>query len=545
MRRLQQLPLYFFLFFIVPIQSLWALESSKTAEKAHLTISTGKNGVICSKSLQNCVIQVSQNLPQCLSTPGAVTITNNSRVPANNIQASSTNGFFSLYVLQNNGCPASLLPGRSCTISFFTNTSIAFFIPNVMVKGSNTNATFFDMQAVACPTQPQAILSVSSNIVNLIAGGSPQSIAVTNIGTLPASNVQASIASSPPLGVGVVSFCPALLMPNNSCQITYQPGVTPGNTTSTVFGTNAVNSIPIAVNVSMSPTTMLSVPTNAIIPAGDPGGVNIFVANLTSTPAFNVRVLLPASWIAAGVTSTTCAVIPANGSCMINIVSPGFFTVFVAQGGIVVTGDNVVLPPSIALAFSMDGYLVYSVVFPSPDIPLVFVVKDSDESSSFVWSGFPLAISGITETSTSPPDNCNGATDGACNSARIFETYEGMIPNAATLCHQIGMDNSGEIPFGTWYLPAICELGIFNSGAGGTSANCPANTPNIVTNLYSLGFLPELSLNGRYWSSTESSVDSLNNAWFQEFFANGVSTQGTINKINTYGVRCVRVFATS
>ncbi|CAM2927794.1 hypothetical protein LEAN103870_09020 [Legionella anisa] len=349
MHRVQQLPLYFFLFFIVPFQSLWALESSKTVEKAHLTMSTGKNGVICSKSLQNCVIQVSQNVSQCLSTPGAVTITNNSRVPANNIQTSSTNGFFSLYVLQNNGCPASLLPGRSCTISFFTNTSIAFFISNVMVKGTNTNATFFDMQALECPT-----LRATPTTVNLITGGSSQSITVTNIGTLPASNVQASIASSPPLGVGVVSFCPALLMPNNTCQITYQPGVTPGNTTSTVFGTNTANSVPIAINVSMSPTTTLSVPTNAIIPAGDSVGTNILVTNQTITPALNVRVNLPAEWIAAGVTSSTCAVIPGNGSCMINIALP-FFTAFVAQGGILVTGDNVVTPPLNRVGFFYGG----------------------------------------------------------------------------------------------------------------------------------------------------------------------------------------------
>ncbi|HHT0594749.1 TPA: DUF1566 domain-containing protein [Legionella anisa] len=515
MRRVQQLPLYFFLFLIVPFQSISALESSKTVEKAHLTMSTGKNGVICSsKSLQNCVIQVSQNLSQCLSTAGTVTIMNNSRVPANTIQASSTNGFFPLYVLQNNGCPASLLAGRSCTISFFTNSSIAFFISNVMVKGTNTNATFFDMQALECP-----ILRATPNTVNLITGGSSQSITVTNIGTLPVSNVQASIASSPPLGVGIVSFCPALLMPSNTCQITYQPGGTPGNTTSTIFGTNAANSVPIAINVSMSPTTMLSVPAHAIIPAGDSVGTNILVTNQTITPALNVRVNLPAEWIAAGVTSSTCAVIPGNGSCMINIALP-FFTAFVAQRGILVTGDNVVTPPSIALALSMEGYLVFAV----SDSAVFYVVDNSDQSPGFEWTQTSDNVPGITETSTNPPDNCNGATDGSCNTDELVHFYGGQIPHASELCFQISSDNSGPVAPGTWYLPAICELGIFTSGAGGTSANCPANTPNIATNLYSLGFLPELSLNGRYWSSTESSASPINNAWFQEFLANGVST---------------------
>ncbi|CAM2904609.1 Uncharacterised protein [Legionella steigerwaltii] len=414
MRYLKQLPLYFFLFFIIPIQSLWAVESSKTEEKARLTISTGKNGVSCNRPLQNCVIQVSQNLPQCLSHPGAITITNNSRISANNIQASSTNGFFSLYVVQNNGCPASLLPGRSCTISFFTNTSVAFFIPNVMVKGTNTTAAFFDMQALQCTAQ-----------------------------------------------------------------------------------------------------TTISAPTNAIIPTNDSVGTNITVNNLTSTPASNVRVNLPSSWIAGGVTSTTCATIPANGSCVITIASTTP-TAFAPQGGISVTGDNVVSPPSIALAFSISNFLVFSVVNGTPH-----VISDTD-FPPVSWSIVNFNIPGITETSTNPPDACNGATDGFCNTSEIT-SFDPMAIAAADCFFEL-------LPMGTWYLPSICELG--TSG----SAGCPANTSSIFA-LYSLGFTSGLS--GMYWSSTESSADPTNNVWFLDF-SNGL--QGINSKSNSLNVRCARTF---
>ncbi|HHF7366221.1 TPA: DUF1566 domain-containing protein [Legionella bozemanae] len=410
MRRLKQLPLYFCLFFIVSIQSLWALESSKTVEKAQLTISTGKNGVICSKSLQNCMIQVSQL--QCLPSPGTVIITNNSRVPANNIQASSTSGFFSLYVLQNNSCPASLLPGRSCAISFFTNTSIAFFIPSVMVKGTNTNATFFDMQAIQCaPAQ-----------------------------------------------------------------------------------------------------TTISAPTNAVIPTNDSVGVDITVNNLTSTPALNVRLNLPAFW--SNVTSSTCAVIPANGSCVIHIASTAL-TPFAPQGGILVTGDNVISPPTIALAFSINNFLIYSV---SP--PFANVIADTD-FSAVPWSTVNMNIPGITETSTNPPDNCNGATDGFCNTQEIT-SFDSMAVAASNCYFEM-------FPLATWYLPSICELG--TSG----SAGCPANASTIF-NLFSLGFTAGLS--GQYWSSTESSANPANNAWFLNFSNQGL--QGITSKGNSLNVRCVR-----
>jgi hypothetical protein len=102
----------------------------------------------CSKSMQNCTIQISQD--GCLIPQGSISITNNSHIYAQNINAFSDDINFMMYVAQNNGCPSLLPPGASCTISFTTNASVAFLASNVMVKGRNTNATFFNINAVRC-----------------------------------------------------------------------------------------------------------------------------------------------------------------------------------------------------------------------------------------------------------------------------------------------------------------------------------------------------------------------------------------------------------
>lgn len=414
MCRFKELHFYFFLLLIIPLQSLWAQESPKTNETAQLSISAGKKGSICSKSLQNCSIQISQNLPQCIARPGAITITNNSKIVAKNIQASSSDANFRTYVVQNNGCPSSLLPGRSCTITFSTNTSIAFFIPNVVVKGTNTSSTFFDMQSLRC-----------------------------------------------------------------------------------------------------APQATISAPARAIIPTNDSVGIDITVLNISSIPASNVRVSLPTTW--TSVTSTTCPVIPANGSCTITLTSNSSIP-FAPRGGILVTGDNVASPPSIALAFSIEGYLVFSVKNSTS-----YVVSDSEPAFPSSWSSDKVNVPGVTETSTSPPDNCNGATDGYCNTSEIT-SFDPMSLAAGYCFFEL-------FPSATWYLPSICELG--TSG----SAGCPANTSSIYT-LYSLGFLTGVS--GQYWSSTESSANPTNNAWFLNFTNQGA--QGISDKFTSLKVRCARAF---
>lgn len=132
---------------------------------ASLIVNTSGSSVgICSQSMQNCSINVAPN--SCLTPPGSVSITNNSPIVAKNISASSTDANFLTYVVQNNGCPASLYKGQSCTISFYTNTALAFLVPNILVKGSNTNATAFDMNAITC-TPPPVTYTIGGTVSGL------------------------------------------------------------------------------------------------------------------------------------------------------------------------------------------------------------------------------------------------------------------------------------------------------------------------------------------------------------------------------------------
>ncbi len=86
---------------------------------------------------------------------------------------------------------------------------------------------------------------------------------------------------------------------------------------------------------------------------------------------------------------------------------------------------------------------------------------------------------------------------------------------------------------GTWYLPAICEL-----GGPGEGESCSSGLANIDTNLVQLGFG---GLNGGlYWSSTEYSASPVNIAWAQYFAAGGGSIQEGLTKNIPTATRCAR-----
>jgi hypothetical protein len=85
---------------------------------------------------------------------------------------------------------------------------------------------------------------------------------------------------------------------------------------------------------------------------------------------------------------------------------------------------------------------------------------------------------------------------------------------------------------GTWYLPAICELGGAGQGAG-----CLSGLANIDTNLVQLGFS---GLNGAYWSSTEYSLYPTLYTWAEIFVTASYSLQDAVLKNTQFGTRCVR-----
>jgi hypothetical protein len=291
------------------------------------------------------------------------------------------------------------------------------------------------------------------------------------------------------------------------------------NGSGTLGGFNVTN---VVVNC-VSNNTTISVSATGVIPVNvGPGGIT--VTNTGVSTAYNVSATLPGGWSRVSQDSSDCATIaPNGGTCTLSFTST---TPYVAQGNITISGDNITSPPTTALAFAVDDYLVYAV----PTASTAMVVANTDAGGAQMWSMSFDNIPGITETSVAPP--CDGATDGNCDTDQIAAFYGTPYSNyAAGLCDEITSDNSGSVPLNTWYLPAICELASTSEGA-----NCPVGIANIDTNLVQLGFT---SLADYYWSSTEYSAVPLEAAWAQ-FFQIGGSLVVAGNKSFELSTRCVR-----
>jgi hypothetical protein len=297
------------------------------------------------------------------------------------------------------------------------------------------------------------------------------------------------------------------------------------NGSGTIGGANVTN-----VNVTCTnSTTTISVSASGTIPVGAGSG-NLTVTNTGATfTAHNVAASLPGGWTGVTQDANNCAAIaPNGGTCTLSFTST---TAYVAQGGISVLGDNIASPPTTALAFSVDSYLVYAVLTAST----ATVIASSDSNLNAQWSSNYFAIPGITEDATvAGGAACNGATDGACDSTAIEAHYSTPYTSyAAGECYQITSDNTGTVSMGTWYLPAICE-----TGSSGGAANCPTGLANIYDNLVQLGFG---GIYGGYWTSTEYSPVPTQGAWLQGL-APGQNNQIPADKNSiTASSRCTRV----
>lgn len=180
---------------------------------------------------------------------------------------------------------------------------------------------------------------------------------------------------------------------------------------------------------------------------------------------------------------------------------------------------------------------------------IVAITDQIDPSTGLIWSSNGNGgstgdaafnnIPGIYETSTNPPDACNGKTDGACNTTVIVDFYPGINPlyYAAAIC-----DTYTGGGFTNWYLPAICQLGYdtVSNGSGCGTQGSPA-IQNIQSNLVENGDIGSIA--GEYWASTEYSPAGLTTAWTQLFSTVNSSQDATAKSVQA-GVRCVRQIGT-
>jgi hypothetical protein len=253
--------------------------------------------------------------------------------------------------------------------------------------------------------------------------------------------------------------------------------------------------------------TTLTVAATGQIPVNNGYG-NLTVTNTGSYAATNVYAILPPGWTAVGQDASNCTMIPPNQFCNLGFIST---VPYVAQGGIVITGDNISSPPTTALAFTIQGFLVFSV-----DSSSSASVIDTADLGTQVWGN------------TGMRTGAQSLTDGVSNTITIIGT-PGIGASAAVDCYG---STSGGAAAGTWYLPAICQM-----GPAGQGAACPTGLANIDTNLVQLGFG---GLSPYSWSSTEYSTNPQDVAWFEFFQTGGGSVQSGVFKQDIVAFRCVR-----
>ncbi|CEG57222.1 InlB B-repeat-containing protein [Legionella fallonii] len=310
----------------------------------------------------------------------------------------------------------------------------------------------------------------------------------------------------------------------------------------------------------------------------------ITFTNHGTISANNVSVVSSGFPSGTSISSSTCSgTLRTMDSCIITI-TPGTVAssdctsgIAPTSGSVMVTADEAVstLVNVIVLSYSciyQSGYL-YSVNDETPNTgsiggKVVTMSNQATENSpGIIWSANSLgnydggiSIWGIDDTSTvSSPSpnasstdpatnypgqsNCNGASDGACNTKNINIYYSTIAtPPPHLSSYAAGLCKATINDYSDWYLPAICEMGPDAGSLICTSPPLMHLEQNMVDNLPVLldNCTGAMCLSGEYWSSTELSGNPVDIAWAECFTPNGGSTQCVEGKNETLGVRCSR-----
>jgi hypothetical protein len=180
-------------------------------------------------------------------------------------------------------------------------------------------------------------------------------------------------------------------------------------------------------------------------------------------------------------------------------------TPYVAQA-FSVKGDNTAAN-SAAIAFTIHNLLVFAINSPSSATVLSTVFKFQN------WA------------SNNPTTAAFSLTDGQANTANIMASTPGSQAAAADC-----VNNTESIPSTSgWYLPAICQI----TNVSGAYGSCPANTPNLDTNLVKLGFYAP---NRFLWSST---VNTSRNAYLAAPQPSSTTPTDAAPEVNSTGMTCV------
>jgi hypothetical protein len=304
----------------------------------------------------------------------------------------------------------------------------------------------------------------------------------------------------------------------------------------------------------MSATLTSSVTSLALAVSGAPRIITI--TNIGPGAATNVSYTpTPALPPGTNIIPAGCGSIMPGANCILTIVpgatasaAPGDTSPVPITLTIEGTNTNILTPTLNILAYGsvyQSGY-IFSFDDTTPNtasvggkITSLVDQASAPPPSSPPWStdalGFPVSdnIPGITETSTAPPDACDGNVDGSCDTAVIVAFY----PTITLSFYAAGLCKATIGGYTDWYLPAICELGYDATSQGSGCGTALAPTiQNIKSNLYDLG-IGGFGTSG-YTSATESATDPTNDMWVDYFLLNFQASQP---KFGGFPTRCVRI----
>ncbi|MFJ1269276.1 hypothetical protein ACD661_11980 [Legionella lytica] len=493
--------------------------------QAILSVAKNQSNALCSNLNLNCVTNIT--LEGCSATPGSITIKNNSSIPARNIKASSTHSNFLHYVVQHNGCPSLLAPHGQCTISFATNTNIAFYISNVLVKGSNTSSLFFNLNAFLC-SMPH---TVGGNV-----SGLQGTVVLQNNGTeLITLNADGSFTFPTPILEGSPYSVTVSSQPvNQVCTVTNGSDTMGASNVTDVQVNCVTNSTTLSTSVSDLALSVTGLTEYGVGGTPDSGTQRILtITNTGSIPAINFSVSIP-SWPTGTVSSTTNCNAPLlpGAICTITI-TPGATA---SSDGSSPCSDTGTPPlPSVITAQAANAtpvssnvvVLNYGCIYQDG---YVFAFDDTTANTTSVGGKVAALADESTPLEWSITDSDTGATDSANGEANteLLASPPGDFPAAQ------GCLNKETPQANNWYLPAICEFGYDALSLG---SGCGTQTLPLIQNIYSSlapNNIGNFSTTSFYWTSTEIDTSS---ARVESFPLGG---QGLISKINAVAVRCVR-----
>jgi hypothetical protein len=266
-----------------------------------------------------------------------------------------------------------------------------------------------------------------------------------------------------------------------------------------VMGAGDVTNVAVAC---VANTTTLSLSPTALTLDVGSGSGTITVTNTGTNPAFNVKAMLPSGWTGVTQDTSACAALQPGATCNLTFAAT---TPYVAQA-FSVKGDNTAAK-SAAIAFTIHNLLVFAINSPSSATVLSTVLKFQ------TWA------------SNNPTTTAYSLTDGQANTANIMASTPGSQAAAADC-----VNNTESIPSTSgWYLPAICQI----TNVSGAYGSCPANAPNLDTNLVKLGFYAP---NRFLWSST---VNASKNAYLAAPQPSSTTPTDSAPEVNSTGMTCV------